>query len=707
MKKSKLIRMQNLVMGGITISSLFLLLNVNGVFASSVVDEFTITVPESCSLTSTVGTAHTATIENGVYSDDVGETTINAFCNDSEGFSVYAVGYTDDTFGNNTMKPSTLADTKAIATGLATSGDTSNWAMKLTSLSDNYTLTNDFNAYHLVPDEYTKVATYPSNTTTTAGVNIKSTYAAYISQAQPADTYTGKVKYTIVHPSNAAPSIEGISQLTYMQDFKNLSEPDKRNVISSMEYNTTYNLIDNRDNKVYQIARMKDGHVWMAENLDLGRTELTTDLTSANTNLSTTVTASTFNGWKKSYTSQTTSAGEYISITGTDSASGTPFGTIYNYYVASAGTITGSTNSENAQYDICPAGWRLPTGGELGELKTLNQWYDSLSLMRAPITDGGAAFSLAGNASTARNGGYPASQNQIGYYWSSTRYSNTEMNRLYIDTSGVVPKSSVNRMYDASVRCVLDANAFSPNIPKTITDFTYMQEFQLINETDKESILDSMELNTTYNLIDKRDNKTYAVAKLKDGNIWMADNLDLGRTELTTSLTCVNTNLNDTVTSTTFNGWKKTSGTYNSTAGEFIPLSGTDATSGIKYGTLYNYYAATAGTFSNNNDAVYDICPAGWRLPTGGNSGEFLALYSQYNTNALLRASIANGGASFALAGNFEGSNPKNNDEYGFYWSSTTYSSSYKYYLYFDKSSVNPVYSNMAGSGYSIRCIAK
>ena len=46
MKISKLIRTQDIVMGGITISSLFLLLNVSGVFASSVVDEFTITVPE-------------------------------------------------------------------------------------------------------------------------------------------------------------------------------------------------------------------------------------------------------------------------------------------------------------------------------------------------------------------------------------------------------------------------------------------------------------------------------------------------------------------------------------------------------------------------------------------------------------------------------------------------------------------------------------
>ena len=193
--------MQDIVMGGITISSLFLLLNVSGVYATGATDEVTVTIPESCSLTSTVTTAHTATIENGVYSDDVGETTINAFCNDSEGFSVYAVGYTNDEYGNNTMNPSTIAASNAIATGLATSGTTSNWAMKLTSASENFALTNDFGSFHVIPDVYTKVATYPSNTTSTSGVQVKSTYAVYASQTQPADSYTGKVKYTIVHPA--------------------------------------------------------------------------------------------------------------------------------------------------------------------------------------------------------------------------------------------------------------------------------------------------------------------------------------------------------------------------------------------------------------------------------------------------------------------------------------------------------------------------
>ena len=700
MKKSKLIRLQDVVMGGITVSSLFLLLNVSGVYATGATDEVTVTIPESCSLTSTVTSAHTATVENGVYNDAIGETSINAFCNDSEGFSVYAVGYTNDEYGNNTMKPNTIASSNAIATGLATSGTTSNWAMKLTSASENFTLTNDFGSFHVIPDSYTKVATYPSNTTSVSGVQVKSTYAVYASQTQPADSYTGKVKYTIVHPSNATAPTRSIEDVKYMQDFKTMSSAERNAIIATMQDSTVYTLIDNRDNKTYQIAKLKDGNVWMAEDLDLGRTELTTDLTSANTNLSTTVTASTFNGWKKTTGTGTYNAGEYISVSGTDATSGTSYGTFYNYYATSAGAITGSSNSNNASYDICPAGWRLPTGGSSGEFQDLYAEYNSNALMRASIENSGAAFALAGGFYY----GAPASQGSDGRYWSSTGASGTDMYGLTLNMSYVYPANRVNRGLGSAIRCVL-------NNPKTISDLTYMQDFDNLSANDKTSVLAYMEDSTTYNLIDNRDNKTYAVAKLKDGKIWMAENLDLGRTELTTDLTSANTNLSTTVPASTFNSWKKTTGSKTYDAGEFINVSGTDATSGTAYGTLYNYYAASAGTISgssNNNHAYYDICPAGWRLPTGGSSGEFQALYTQYNSVALMRASIENSGAAFALAGSFNNAAPADQGSGGFYWSSTRYDDSYMYVLDLGTSYVFPANSsNRRFYGVAIRCVAK
>ena len=171
---------------------------------SNVVDEVTITVPVSCSMTGTVSTNHTSTIEPGTYESEIGETSFKVLCNDNNGFAVYAIGYSDNTDGNTTMKPSTLPAVNGIATGTATSGNTSNWAMKLTAVSGDYspTLATGFNNYHAVPDEFTKVASLASSTDGSVGSSFKSTYAAYVSQSQPADTYTGKVKYTVIHPAS-------------------------------------------------------------------------------------------------------------------------------------------------------------------------------------------------------------------------------------------------------------------------------------------------------------------------------------------------------------------------------------------------------------------------------------------------------------------------------------------------------------------------
>ena len=176
----------------------------------------TIEVPSACSLTATVDTAHTASLINGIYSggndyypNGIGQTTLTAFCNDASGFAIYAVGFSDDTYGNNTMIGANTNST--IPTGTATSGDNSQWAMKLAKVTDNtaynpanLTITNSFDSYHAVPNTYTKVANFSSATDQTLGSKLTTTYAAYISGTQTADTYTGKVKYTLVHPADAS-----------------------------------------------------------------------------------------------------------------------------------------------------------------------------------------------------------------------------------------------------------------------------------------------------------------------------------------------------------------------------------------------------------------------------------------------------------------------------------------------------------------------
>ena len=173
----------------------------------------TVNVPEACTMTGSGMNTHTAEIPNGTYRADIGATTIKVVCNDPNGFSIYAIGFSNDEYTgtNHTKLVGTNDNTKTIATGTATSGSTSNWAMKLaTNASATYpiTLQNGYGSYKEVPDTYTKIAQRTSGTdtgTSATGAELTTTYAAFISSAQVADTYTGKVKYTMVHPYNEVP----------------------------------------------------------------------------------------------------------------------------------------------------------------------------------------------------------------------------------------------------------------------------------------------------------------------------------------------------------------------------------------------------------------------------------------------------------------------------------------------------------------------
>ena len=194
---------------GLTVTSGLLLSSPLASADNSAVNNVRITIPISCNLSSTSTTAHTATIDAGTYRNDIGESTITATCNDSGGFAIYAIGYSGDVHGDNTLI-NTTNENQTIASGTATSGATSNWAMKLTAVTGTYepTIESAFQNYTTIPIVYTKVASHDSTTDQTTGANFKSTYAAYIAPTQYAGTYEGKVKYTLVHPTteSAPPS---------------------------------------------------------------------------------------------------------------------------------------------------------------------------------------------------------------------------------------------------------------------------------------------------------------------------------------------------------------------------------------------------------------------------------------------------------------------------------------------------------------------
>lgn len=188
----------------------------------SIVDVVTINVPVSCSMSAAGTSSHTATVNNGQTVNDIGTTNLNVICNDNSGYAIYAIGYTDDIYGKTVLTNSALTATSDIITSSTIATGTSSWAMKLVSVSGTYTPIiagssadddrqvgdPDFSSYQAVPEEYTKVAYYTASTdagTSAAGSSLSSTYRAYISPTQPAGTYVGQVKYTLVHPNGEFP----------------------------------------------------------------------------------------------------------------------------------------------------------------------------------------------------------------------------------------------------------------------------------------------------------------------------------------------------------------------------------------------------------------------------------------------------------------------------------------------------------------------
>lgn len=156
----------------------------------------TVTVASACTLTTSGGGTYSITMSNGA-SSAVNANAISIACNDNGGFAIYVVGYSKNVIGNNNLLYSGTGNGYDIST--ATNSHGSSWGMSLAA--SNVTLHNNFGSARNIPSSHTLAA---SSNSSTSNASITPTYNITVGGSQPAGTYVGKVKYTIVHPSNAA-----------------------------------------------------------------------------------------------------------------------------------------------------------------------------------------------------------------------------------------------------------------------------------------------------------------------------------------------------------------------------------------------------------------------------------------------------------------------------------------------------------------------
>ena len=258
---------------------------------------------------------------------------------------------------------------------------------------------------------------------------------------------------------------------------------------------------------------------------------------------------------------------------------------------------------------------------------------------------------------------------------------------------------------------------------KTISEITYFQEFASLSNSAKTSVLNSMNTGTAYSLIDSRDNITYKVSKLADGRVWMIENLalDIADTAVQANLDSSTTNASDTALYHLINGggsspYCSTAVSNNTNSQQWMLLSAkivTDYKNSTtthfgagagKRGIYYNNWAASGGSYCTNSTSLMelpgDVCPAGWRLPTG-NGGEYQNLSSAYNDYTNLRNAF-----SVTLSGEFETGSFNGVGSAGWYWTSSIDSDQKAYIASFNSSSYADSWDG-PHMGFPIRCIAK
>ena len=141
-----------------------------------------------------------------------------------------------------------------------------------------------------------------------------------------------------------------------------------------------------------------------------------------------------------------------------------------------------------------------------------------------------------------------------------------------------------------------------------------------------------------------------------------------------------------------------------------------------KIGTYYNYCAASLGSYCYGNgtsagspsgNATTDICPLNWRLPSGGASGEYQALDTVLQTKypSTYRTSTSPFSMqtmlSTPVSGGYDSGTAYRQGVFGYFWSSTSNSSTAMYNMLVSGTGVLPQSLNHRNGGRSVRCIAQ
>ena len=722
----------------------------------SVVTDVTLSVPVSCSMSGTGMESHNAEVVNGRTQENIGLTTINAFCNDTSGFAIYAIGFTDYTYGNTVLTDEELGSSYDIATSSTIVDATSSWSMKLAATSGTYapiiagssadtekeTGDPDFTSYQAVPTNYTRVAYRTSSTdigSSATGSTITTTYRAHISPTQAAGNYSGLVKYTLVHPSfvtgeaiEDAVTVNFNGNGLYFPNGSSINQVQYAKVCEPGEYIYVGNSYQEVMTSNITTGGTQNGPYTDSESVlrtlnlpNADKVKVVVDYGITGDTIGITIAEGTWAGWSEEYPS-----GYYEEINSYDGdLSGT------KSFIFDGDTVTISIES-----------WYTPTTGyDKGFYVKVYPAYDTEQANTTAEPSNCSIRAIIGSyeETTTWKGGWEIGsynledENVVASYIldnynsiKGTTISLKAHNPYYLRYNGNGASSEFGMgihqefsrdvgFYDKELEPGDDIILVAPNFKRAGYGFIgWSTDAYAANHLSSATIygpdqtitIDNSLLNTANNkivnlyaiwlpsagnlqnwsgcssmstggvtaLTDTRDNDTYAVAKLADGNCWMIENLRLGGNSPITLTATDSQSAGALPTASTSTSYWNDSTAQNINANN--TLSPSQSVTSIRgeynnysFGNYYSWAAAinTTAQIANNTTVSTSICPAGWFLPS---ANDYLDLSTALDyVSATLRSYPNNFVLSgYAPSGNYHTSVGDYGMQFSNYWSSTS-----------------------------------
>ena len=535
-------------------------------------------------------------------------------------------------------------------------------------------------------------------------------------------------------------------------------------------------VMDRRDGEVYHVQKLADDNCWLLDNLRLDPTQVSLDSLIGNTNAteqalthfknggggspypSSGVVAKTATGgsWSSTYTLPYIVTQYTNTVQGASgSAPAGKIGVYYNYCAASAGSYCYATSAEyngDASNDVCPAGWRMPTGGESGEYQALRNYYDSDASFMEALNTPLSGYFYSGSAKY---------QGSSGEFWSSTNYNKSAMFRMVVDDSFAYPQQYDLRNTGNSVRCIRNVSSttitFNGNgatggsmndqllsgvntsgFPTGAINYnTFTRDGYYFTGWNTEpdgsgvgydngaTYTASATGNTTItlyaqwfggpaiqdfttdmcsaqaasqdvNVIDVRDGNMYTVRYI-NGNCWMTQNIRyLGDTGSLNGSIIMEADTSNVDVGKKLSYTDLTDSKYTDYSNKLHVATEDQTPSGNTpkdIGVWYNYAAATAGTIADSNSYVssqYDVCPKGWRLPKESELSTITSYVSDFSP----------------VVGGYYSSTNLYGPDNAYWWSSTVQGTTIRRILqYYSNTDALKVGSDSPTRGFFVRCI--